>query len=210
MGDETWQSWDDAPDAWPGDPVPDHALRAFLRLMDDGPVDLMSDVWGRYSTESPEMQRAEARRFLVQADWRLALSDRGRAFLHNRPEPKFQASPGTLAMERAQHVAADARAYRAEQQVKPLTAEVAKLRAEVAARGRRILRMQADAHRRNEEMTALHYVWCSGGCRGGLTEEIVAEAERNTKRLRLSLANQRCKEANAIARAALKNGAPNE
>lgn len=47
-------------------------------------------------------------------------------------------------------------------------------------------------HRKNLELDALHFVWCSGGCDGGvhrwvderLTEETVIEAERNTKRLR--------------------------
>lgn len=45
--------------------------------------------------------------------------------------------------------------------------------------------------RKNRELDALHYVWCSGACEGGthryggeLTEEIVVEAERNTRRLR--------------------------
>lgn len=46
---------------------------------------------------------------------------------------------------------------------------------------------------RNLAMDALHYVWCSGGCKCGvhrftslttLTEEVVREAELNTKRLR--------------------------
>ena len=47
-------------------------------------------------------------------------------------------------------------------------------------------------HEKNLKLDALHYVWCSGGCNGGvhrwsentITEEIVLEAERNTKRLR--------------------------
>ena len=47
-------------------------------------------------------------------------------------------------------------------------------------------------HRKNLELDALHFVWCDGGCPSGvhrfdhgeLTEEIVVEAERNTKRLR--------------------------
>lgn len=48
--------------------------------------------------------------------------------------------------------------------------------------------------RRTLELDALHFVWCDGGCEGGvhrwqeegpegLTEEIVKEAEHNTKRL---------------------------
>lgn len=47
-------------------------------------------------------------------------------------------------------------------------------------------------HRKNLELDALHMVWCDGGCVNGvhrwtdepITEEIVALAERNTKRLR--------------------------
>ena len=51
---------------------------------------------------------------------------------------------------------------------------------------------------KNLALDALHYVWCDGGCIGGvhrygehppLTEEIVAAAERNTKRLRSWLRN---------------------
>lgn len=45
---------------------------------------------------------------------------------------------------------------------------------------------------RNLELDALHYVWCDGGCKGGVhrwsdgevTEELVQLAERNTARLR--------------------------
>jgi hypothetical protein len=47
-------------------------------------------------------------------------------------------------------------------------------------------------HEKNLALDALHYVWCSGGCatgihrweHGPLTAAIVAEAERNTHRLR--------------------------
>ena len=60
-------------------------------------------------------------------------------------------------------------------------------------RGATILDMQLQAERRNLELDALHYVWCSGGCPGGVhgytdsrpvTEKLVQEAERNTRRLR--------------------------
>ena len=53
-------------------------------------------------------------------------------------------------------------------------------------------------HRKNLELDALHFVWCDGGCASGvhrfgehpaLTEEIVAEAERNAVRLRRWLSN---------------------
>ena len=50
----------------------------------------------------------------------------------------------------------------------------------------------ANNRERNREMDALHYVWCNGGCEGGvsryvgeeITEDIVKSAERNTSRLR--------------------------
>lgn len=56
--------------------------------------------------------------------------------------------------------------------------------------------------RRNLALDALNYVWCSGGCEGGwnrlgddkeLTEEIVREAEKNTKRLREYYENMKFK-----------------
>lgn len=59
------------------------------------------------------------------------------------------------------------------------------------------LRVQQNClERKSRALDAMWWVWCSGGCSGGvdryrpegepprLTEEIVAEAERNTKRLR--------------------------
>jgi len=58
---------------------------------------------------------------------------------------------------------------------------------------RRQLTIQREAnHARNIEMDALHFVWCDGGCEGGvhrwtkkeLTMEIVEAAEKNTRRLR--------------------------
>lgn len=51
--------------------------------------------------------------------------------------------------------------------------------------------LQECLRRKNRELDALHYVWCSGGCKGGthrytdqpVTAELVAEAIRNTDRL---------------------------
>jgi hypothetical protein len=62
---------------------------------------------------------------------------------------------------------------------------IARLRAEIR-------QMQAAAERRNRELDALHLVWCDGGCPSGVhrwsdlvvTEELVAAAERNARRLR--------------------------
>lgn len=73
-----------------------------------------------------------------------------------------------------------------------LTAEehilVKKLRAEIRA-------MQLAAEKRNQELDAMHWVWCDGGCYTGIhrydgkgpeaiTEEVVATAVRNTERLK--------------------------
>jgi len=52
---------------------------------------------------------------------------------------------------------------------------------------------------KNRELDAMHYVWCDGGCQGGvhrytkeaLTEDVVERAERNTKRLRTWLENRK-------------------
>jgi hypothetical protein len=60
---------------------------------------------------------------------------------------------------------------------------------------KRITELEAQAHRRNLELDAMHYVWCCGGCSTGVhrydgrgpdavTEDVVQEAERNTTRLR--------------------------
>ncbi len=61
--------------------------------------------------------------------------------------------------------------------------------------------LQQTLERKNKELDALTYVWCSGGCEGGaarytddeITEEIVALAERNTKRLRAWFENHKIK-----------------
>ena len=58
---------------------------------------------------------------------------------------------------------------------------------------------------RNVELDAMHYVWCNGGCHGGVhrfdekgpagvTEEIVQAAERNTQRLRQWFNNYQAKQ----------------
>lgn len=50
---------------------------------------------------------------------------------------------------------------------------------------------QANNHKRNLELDALHYVWCDGGCPGGVhrwqenppTKEVIDAAINNTNRL---------------------------
>jgi hypothetical protein len=64
---------------------------------------------------------------------------------------------------------------------------------------RELRRALQNNHKRNLQLDALHFVWCDGGCLGGVhrydgrphavTEEIVQEAERNTARLRRWLTN---------------------
>ena len=52
--------------------------------------------------------------------------------------------------------------------------------------------------RKNLQLEALHFVWCSGGCDGGhgpeLTGEIVVRDGRNTRRLRTWWINKQLRE----------------
>jgi hypothetical protein len=76
--------------------------------------------------------------------------------------------------------------------------QIARLRAEIR-------QMQIAAEARNRQLDAMHYVWCTGGCEGGvhrfdgkgpagITQEIVDEAVRNTERLKRRWANQQYRE----------------
>lgn len=57
---------------------------------------------------------------------------------------------------------------------------------------KKIHELELQLHRKNVQLDALHWVWCSGGCTEGmhrwvpaqLTEEMVIEAEANTRRIR--------------------------
>jgi hypothetical protein len=89
-------------------------------------------------------------------------------------------------------------------------AEEQALRQRVSEQARQLGYMKEALHDRNVSLDALHYVWCNGGCRSGVhrfdhdieavTEEIVAEAERNTKRLRIWWENRKGRIANGNAR----------
>jgi hypothetical protein len=63
------------------------------------------------------------------------------------------------------------------------------LRLRVKKQAREIRNMQEVAEYRNKQLAALHVVWCSGGCEGGVgckeevTREVVIEGVRNIKRL---------------------------
>lgn len=69
--------------------------------------------------------------------------------------------------------------------------QIAQLRAEVAELRKQLKAAQANNHKRNIELDALHYVWCSGGCdegvhrwtEGEITQEVIDAATRNTERL---------------------------
>lgn len=73
-----------------------------------------------------------------------------------------------------------------------LRSEIETLRAQVKELRRQVGFKDETLARKNRELDALHYVWCDGGCNGGvhrwedapMNEEIVADAERNTRRLR--------------------------
>lgn len=65
---------------------------------------------------------------------------------------------------------------------------------------------QESLERKNRELDALHYVWCDGGCDGGvhrygdhapLTEELVQRAERQVRRMRDWLTNHDHRSSNA-------------
>ena len=70
--------------------------------------------------------------------------------------------------------------------------EVAALKQLAERQAANIRRMQLSLERRNRELDALHYVWCTGGCQGGvhrwtdelITREVVEHAERQAQRLR--------------------------
>lgn len=82
--------------------------------------------------------------------------------------------------------------------VDELAREAGRREGEAEMLRRQLTLAQANNHQRNLQLDALHFVWCSGGCSRGvhrftggeLTEELVAEAERNTKRMRERLTNR--------------------
>jgi hypothetical protein len=55
-----------------------------------------------------------------------------------------------------------------------------------------VTQLEYDLARKNRELDTMHYVWCDGGCSGGVhrwsdalvTRELVESAERNARRLR--------------------------
>lgn len=73
-----------------------------------------------------------------------------------------------------------------------LRQQVLNLEGKLSALKREVRIKDEALHQKNLALDAYHHVWCSGGCPSGvhryhdapLTEDIVAEAELNTKRLR--------------------------
>jgi hypothetical protein len=87
-------------------------------------------------------------------------------------------------------------------EVSELLVENARLDGQLARRDREVQYLQMTLRHKNLALDALHYVWCSGGCPGGvhrfgehppLTQEIVDEAKRNTLRLEQWWMNRRVK-----------------
>jgi hypothetical protein len=82
--------------------------------------------------------------------------------------------------------------------------DVESLKATIKELRRQITIANEAAHQRNLDLDALHYVWCNGGCEGGvhrwtgrapLTEDLVVAAERNTERMRTWLRGHRERQA---------------
>jgi hypothetical protein len=73
---------------------------------------------------------------------------------------------------------------------------------QIAGYKKQIRSMQVALERKNSALDALMFVWCSGGCDRGVfrwqerevTEELVLEAENNTKRLRQWFENHKLKQ----------------
>ena len=86
-----------------------------------------------------------------------------------------------------------------------LEAKIATLKSELAARDFKIDKLKREVtskdralEDRNRQLDVMAWVWCDGGCPGGvfrtteadLTEEIVEQAERNSARLRRWFGNK--------------------
>lgn len=105
-----------------------------------------------------------------------------------------------------------------------LQAEAERLQADRAADKARIAELEIKINRLKRELTnqsqalrqrnialdALHYVWCSGGCQtgmhrfdgGGLTEDVLLQAESAVKRMRTWFDNKQYRERNHAQRMA--------
>lgn len=74
--------------------------------------------------------------------------------------------------------------------------ETEQLQERIRVLKREVRIQQESLERKNKALTALHYVWCNGGCEcmvGEITEEVVAAGELNTKRLRTWFENKKFK-----------------
>ena len=67
-----------------------------------------------------------------------------------------------------------------------------RLEGKIKAQARELKHLKEVLQRKNRELDAMYFVWCDGGCKGGVnrwnshevTEGVVSIAEQNTKRLR--------------------------
>ena len=83
-------------------------------------------------------------------------------------------------------------ADRADKAAAEAQAELVPLRARAEEQQRQLRNANESLRDKNRALDAMHYVWCSGGCWDGahrwhggkVSEAVVSEAERNTKRLR--------------------------
>lgn len=90
-----------------------------------------------------------------------------------------------------------------DERIVALRNENERLRDQAKKSKRQVAAAMQNNETRNRQLDALHLVWCDGGCGGGvhrycgskedITEELVAEAERNTRRLRSWLVNRTAK-----------------
>ena len=68
---------------------------------------------------------------------------------------------------------------------------------DIKALRREITHLNEVLHRKNIMLSALQFVWCKGGCLGGVhgevNEEVVLAAEKNTHRLRTWWKNKQFK-----------------
>lgn len=68
--------------------------------------------------------------------------------------------------------------------------------------GKKIEELQNQLHEKNVALDALHWVWCDGGCQGGvhryndlppITDEMIQKAEWNLERMKSWLINYTAK-----------------
>ena len=87
-------------------------------------------------------------------------------------------------------------------EIERLRAENARLQGKVGFQRQELTKCNQALAARNRQLDAMAWVWCDGGCAGGvfrftsveLNDEVVCAAERNTERLRRWLNNAKFKD----------------